>query len=207
MKKGLFITIEGMDGSGKTTQIDMIKEYVSEKGYNVTLAREPGGTKISEKIRDIILDSDNAGMSETTEMLLYASARAQLVAELIRPAVEDGGVVICDRFIDSSYAYQGFGRGIDLDTITDVNRAAVDGVMPDITFFIDISPEVALKRRMASTQADRIEKEHMKFHMKVYEGYRKLAVLYPERIKTIDGNRAVEEISEDICRWLDSILL
>lgn len=206
MKKGLFITIEGMDGSGKTTQINVIKEYMSQKGYNVVLTREPGGTEISEKIRDLILDSANTKMSEVAEMLLYAAARAQVVAQLIRPAIEAGNIVICDRFVDSSYAYQGFGRGIDFDTIADVNRAAVDGMMPDITFFIDISPEIALKRRMASTGADRIEKEHMEFHMKVYSGYKRLAALYPERIKTIDGNRGVEEIAEDILKWLDEKL-
>ena len=206
MKKGLFITIEGMDGSGKTTQINMIRDYISDKGYNVILAREPGGTKISEKIRDIILDSANVTMASTTEMLLYASARAQLVAEIIKPAVENGSVVVCDRFIDSSFAYQGFGRGIDIDTIADVNRAAMDGMMPDMTFFIDISPEIALKRRMASSMTDRIEKECMEFHMKAYKGYKKLAHLYPERIKTIDGNRTVEEISQEIRKWLDTVV-
>ena len=206
MKKGLLITIEGMDGSGKTTQINMIRDYISEKGYNVILAREPGGTKISEKIRDIILDPANATMAATTEMLLYASARAQLVAEIIKPAIENGSVVVCDRFIDSSIAYQGFGRGIDINTIMDVNMAAMDGMMPNITFFIDISPEVALKRRMASSTADRIEQERMEFHMKAYEGYKRLANLYPERIKTIDGNRTVEEISQEIRKWLDTVV-
>ncbi|HHV99724.1 MAG TPA: dTMP kinase [Clostridiaceae bacterium] len=206
MKKGLFITIEGMDGSGKTTQINMIRDYISEKGYNVMLAREPGGTKISEKIRDIILDPANGAMAAITEVLLYASARAQLVAEVIKPAVESGSVVVCDRFIDSSFAYQGFGRGIDIKTIADVNRAAIDGMMPDLTFFIDMSPEIALKRRMASSEADRIEKEHMEFHMKAYNGYKELARLYPERIKTIDGNRTVEEISQEIRKWLDTVV-
>jgi len=206
MKKGLFITIEGMDGSGKTTQINIIRDYISQKGYNVIIAREPGGTKISEKIRDIILDPANATMAATTEMLLYASARAQLVAEIIKPAVENGSVVVCDRFIDSSFAYQGFGRGIDINTIADVNRAAMDGMVPDLTFFIDMSPEIALKRRMASSMADRIEKEHMEFHMKAYNGYKKLARLYPERIKTIDGNRTVEEISQEIRKWLDTVV-
>jgi len=206
MKKGLLITIEGMDGSGKTTQINMIRDYISEKGYNVVLVREPGSTKISEKIRDIILDPANGTMAATTEMLLYASARAQLVAEIIKPAIENGSVVVCDRFIDSSIAYQGFGRGIDINTIMDVNMAAMDGMMPNITFFIDISPEVALKRRMASSTADRIEQERMEFHMKAYEGYKRLANLYPERIKTIDGNRTVEEISQEIRKWLDTVV-
>jgi len=206
MKKGLLITIEGMDGSGKTTQINMIRDYISEKGYNVVLVREPGSTKISEKIRDIILDPANGTMAATTEMLLYASARAQLVAEVIKPAIENGSVVVCDRFIDSSIAYQGFGRGIDINTIMDVNMAAMDGMMPNITFFIDISPEVALKRRMASSTADRIEQERMEFHMKAYEGYKRLANLYPERIKTIDGNRTVEEISQEIRKWLDTVV-
>lgn len=206
MDRGIFITVEGTDGSGKTTQIRLMKEYLREKGYDVVIARDPGGTDISEKIREIILDPGNGEMAKVTEMLLYASARAQLVSEVIKPAVEGGKVVICDRFVDSSYVYQGYGRGISLKTIEDVNRVAMDGVIPDITFFFDISPEIALKRRFASTEADRIENEKMAFHMKVYEGYKSLASRFPERIKTIDATRGVMEIAEDVRRWLDEIV-
>lgn len=207
MEKGLFITVEGTDGSGKTTQINLIQEYLTEKGYEVLLTREPGGNKISEKIRDIILDTENTVMGEVTEMLLYASARAQLISEVIKPAIDNGKIVICDRFVDSSYAYQGFGRGIDLMSITSINRIAIDGVMPDITFFFDISPEIALNRRINSTGADRIEKEKMEFHMRVYDGYRKLAIFYPERITTIDSNRSKEAIFKDVKTCLDELLI
>jgi dTMP kinase len=206
MDKGLFITVEGTDGSGKTTQINMIKEYLTGKGYEVLVTREPGGTKISEKIRDIILDTENTKMGEITEMLLYASARAQLVAEVIKPALENDKIVICDRFVDSSYVYQGFGRGINLMTIADVNRIALEGIMPDITFFFDISPEIALKRRINATGADRIEKEEMDFHMRVYDGYRKLSILYPERIRTIDSDRNKEAIFKDVKACIDELL-
>lgn len=206
MKRGLFITVEGTDGSGKTTQIRLMEAYIRERGGEVILTREPGGTNISEKIRSIILDPENTEMSDVTEMLLYASARAQLVSEVIRPAVESGKTVICDRFVDSSYVYQGFGREIDLKVISDVNKVALNGMEPDITFFFDISPEVALKRRIASTGADRIENEKMEFHMRVYEGYKKLASMYPQRIKSIDSGRGVEDIFEDVKGWLDSLL-
>lgn len=205
MRRGIFITVEGTDGSGKTTQVRRMEAHLKEKGYDILLVREPGGTRISEKIRSIILDPENQEMGKVTEMLLYASARAQLVFEVIKPAMESGKIVICDRFVDSSYVYQGFGRGISLETIKEVNRAALDGISPDITFFFDVSPEIALKRRYSTTGADRIEKEKMAFHMKVYEGYKTLASIYPERIKTIDSARSVEEIWEDVRMWLDRI--
>jgi dTMP kinase len=206
MNQGLFITVEGTDGSGKTTQIKMIESYLQEKGYAVIIAREPGGTKISEKIREIILDNENDEMSAITEMIMYAAARAQLVSEVIKPAIDSGKIVICDRFVDSSYVYQGCGRGIDLKEIVDVNRVALDGIEPDITFFFDISPKIALKRRREATGADRIEKEKMEFHMRVYEGYKKLALLYSDRIVAIESDREIEEIFEDVKEYIDELL-
>ncbi|HHW47800.1 MAG TPA: dTMP kinase [Clostridiaceae bacterium] len=206
MGRGLFITVEGTDGSGKTTQIGLMKDYLERKGYSVVLTREPGGTYISEKIRAIILDPANSRMSAITEMILYAAARAQLVSEVIKPALESGRIVICDRFVDSSYAYQGFGRGIDLEVVESVNKAALDGAMPDITFFFDISPEIALNRRIEATGTDRIEREDMEFHMRVYNGYKQIALLNPERIRVIDSNRTVEEISKDVIGWIDRLL-
>jgi len=206
MGKGIFITMEGVDGSGKSTQIGLLKEYLQSKGYDVVLTREPGGTEISEKIRTLTLDKANSKMGSITEMLLYAAARAQLVHERIRPSLKEGRVVICDRFVDSSYVYQGFGRGIDLNKVVGTNEIALEGLMPDITFFFDIRPEAALARRMAASQADRIESEKLEFHIKVYEGYRKLAEMYPERIKPIDCSRTVEEIFSDIRRWVDRFL-
>ena len=164
MKSGLFITTEGTDGSGKTTQIKLMESYLKDKGFDVVVTREPGGTGIGEKIRSIILDPENSDMAYMTEMMLYASARAQLVGELIKPSLEYGKVVICDRFIDSSYVYQGFGRKIDIELIERVNSIALDGIMPDITLFFDIDPKIALERRIQSTGADRIEQEKMDFH-------------------------------------------
>jgi dTMP kinase len=206
MGRGYFITVEGTDGSGKTTQIKLIEDYLESKNKSVVLTREPGGTKISEKIRDILLDSQNSEMGVITEMLLYASARSQLVSEVIRPSIQAGKVVICDRFVDSSYVYQGFGRGIDLKVITDINRIALEGLVPDITLFFDIDPAEALRRRSTSTGLDRIEKEKMDFHKRVYNGYKKLAMLYPDRINCIDSNRSIEEIFSDVKSCLDELM-
>ncbi|AEY64452.1 dTMP kinase [Clostridium sp. BNL1100] len=206
MRKGLFITVEGTDGSGKTTQIKLMEEFLKAAGINVVLSREPGGTEISEMIRNLILDPRNIDISPLTELMLYAAARAQHVFQVIRPALESGKYVICDRFVDSSYAYQGCGRGVDLKTVADVNRAAVDGVVPDITFFLDIDPRLAIERRIKSTGADRIEQEKMDFHIRVYEGYRKMSLLYPDRIKTIDASKSIEEISSQIKIYLKEIL-
>lgn len=206
MKRGLFITTEGTDGSGKTTQIKLLESYLKDKGFEIVVTREPGGTSIGEKIRSIILDPGNAEMSYITEMMLYASARAQLVNELIKPSLAQGKVVICDRFIDSSYVYQGFGRNIDIEIIEKVNSIALDGILPDITLFFDIDPSIALERRIKSTGADRIEQEKMDFHNKVYEGYKKLVSKYPDRIKAIESNRSIEEIFLDVKANIDRIL-
>ncbi len=206
MKQGKFITCEGTDGSGKSTQIELLLEYLKGRGIDAVLTREPGGTPISEKIRSIILDTDNVNMSDMTELLLYAASRAQVVSEIIRPALMQGKTVICDRFIDSSYVYQGYARGLGLEIIDSVNKAAICGLMPDLTLFFDISPEVALKRRMEVTGADRIEKERMEFHMKVYNGYKELARNNPQRIKVVESSRSVEEIALDVQRIVDSVI-
>lgn len=206
MEKGLFITFEGTDGSGKTTQIMLMEEYIRGKGYEVVLSREPGGTKVSELIRDLVLDPANAEIVPLTEMILYAASRAQHVAQVIKPAVDKGKIVICDRFVDSSYAYQGCGRGVDLKIVADVNRAAIDGMVPDITFFLDLDPEIAIKRRISSTGADRIEQEKIDFHTRVYDGYKKMALLFPDRIKTIDANKSIKEISFQINEYLKELL-
>lgn len=206
MKKGIFITVEGTDGSGKTTQIKLIEKYLVEQGREVVLLREPGGTKISERIRPIILDPDSTEMGNITEMLLYAAARAQLVEEVIRPSLADNKVVICDRFIDSTYAYQGYGRGIEMSILEMVNNVAINGVVPDMTLFFDIRPEVALERRMASSAADRIENESVMFHKRVYNGYIMLADRFPDRIRRIDGSGTVEKVWEEVRILLDSLL-
>lgn len=206
MQKGLFITFEGTDGSGKTTQIKLIEEYMKKMGYEVVLTREPGGTKVSELIRDLILSPENTEIVPLTETILYAASRAQHVEQVIKPAIEAGKIVICDRFVDSSYAYQGGGRGVDLKLIADINRIAIEGVIPDITFFLDIEPDIAIKRRINATGADRIEQENIDFHRRVHSGYRKMALLYPERIKTIAANRTIQEISSEINEYLRELL-
>ncbi len=206
MENGKFITFEGTDGSGKTTQIKLLEDYLKGKGYEVVLSREPGGTKVSELIRDLILDPANNEIVPLTEMILYAASRAQHVAQVIKPSIEAGKIVICDRFVDSSYAYQGSGRGVDLKIIADVNRVAIDGISPDITFFLDIDPETAIKRRINATGADRIEQEKLDFHKRVYEGYKKMSLLFPDRIMTIDAEKPIDEISSQINKYIDSVL-
>ena len=202
----LFITVEGTDGSGKTTQIRLISEYLRSKGYEVLLTREPGGTRIGEKIRDVTLDKHFTEMDQNTEILLYSAARAQLVSEIIKPALENNKIVICDRFLDSTYAYQGFGRGISLDIIEKISNFAIQGIMPDITFFFDLNPETAIKRRRASSSTDRIENEKMDFHTKVYEGYKSLVEMFPDRIKRVDASRIVDDIWADVKLKLDDLL-
>ena len=158
MNRGLFITFEGPDGSGKTTQIKMLAQHCAERGFDVVLTREPGGTPISEKIRNIILDPGNIEMAGTTEALLYAASRAQHVSQLIIPSIEQGRIVLCDRFVDSSIAYQGFARGLG-DGVRVINEFATLGIRPDLTFFFDVDPETAHARNVASGKSDRLELE------------------------------------------------
>ena len=201
----MFITIEGPDGAGKSTQINNIKAFLEERGIPYILTREPGGTPISEKIREIILDKENHEMNSVTEALLYAASRAQHVAEVIKPALEEGKVVICDRFIDSSFAYQGNARGLG-DVVWDINKAAVDGCMPDITFIFKLNPEVGLGRVKGRGEEDRLELEKLEFHKKVYEGYLKLEKEYPDRIVGIDASRTIEEIKKEVYEVLEARL-
>jgi len=206
MKNGLFISIEGLDGSGKTTQIQGIKEYFEKRNIDPVLLREPGGTKIGEKIRHLVLDAKNIEMDSVSEMLLYAASRAQNVAENILPALNKGKVVICDRFIDSSIVYQGYGRELDVEEVLNVNLAAVRHRIPDITFFLDKKPEASLKRRKEATKTDRLENEKMEFHIRVYNGYMELCRKYPKRIIKLDAEESIEAINKKIVATLDSIL-
>ncbi len=205
MKKGIFITVEGVDGSGKSTQVRIIGDYLKEKGYEPVLTKDPGGTFIGDLIRNILLDAGNRGMHPLTEMLLFTASRVQLVMEVIKPALEEGKAVICDRFIDSSVAYQGFGRGMDIDAILEVNKPVTDILVPDITFFLDIPPEEAFRRK-ARGAADRMEREKEDFYLKVYEGYKKLSSMFPDRIKTIDASLDAEGVARQLKAWLDKIL-
>ena len=204
MKHGMFITLEGSDGSGKTTQIELLKEYFEERGPDVVITREPGGTGISEKIRDIILDKDNTEMVPMTEALLYAASRAQHVAEKIKPALEQGRTVICDRFTDSSIAYQGFGRGLG-DCVRIINEYAVGGIVPDITFLMKMDPKVG-KDRISEDEQDRLEREKMDFHRKVYDGYIALEKKY-DRIVGIDASGSIEDIHREIVSYIESHLM
>ena len=196
MEKGLFITIEGPDGSGKSTQIDRIREFFESRGYETLSTREPGGTEIGEKIREILLDKGNVAMQPMTEALLYAASRAQLVSQVIKPALSEGKVVICDRFIDSSIAYQGYGRGLG-DSVRAINEYAVAGCMPDVTFLMKLAPDIG-KGRIKREDADRLELEALQFHREVYRGYLEIEKLYPERVVGIDAGRGIEEIAADI---------
>ena len=203
--KGVFISFEGPDGSGKSTQVKMLYSYLLEKGYPVVLTREPGGTPISEDIRKIILDPSNTEMDGMTEALLYAAARAQHVAQLIKPSVEEGKIVLTDRFMDSSIAYQGYGRDLG-DKIRIINDYAVAGMHPDLTFFLDIDPEEGLKRAKHREELDRLEKESLDFHKKVYEGYLALSKIYEDRYVIIDASASVEDISKKIIERFESFI-
>ena len=206
MNKGLFITIEGGDGAGKSTQMDNIQKYFENLGYKCLRTREPGGTPIGEKLRDILLDPANKEMTATTEMMIYAASRAQHVAEVIRPAIERGEIVICDRYVDSSVAYQAFGRDLG-EAVSDVNKYAVDSVMPDITFWMDIDPEAGRKRigNRENSDLDRLEREKLDFHYKVYDGYKSICSKEPDRVKRIDATRTIEEIKDEIFGHLDEL--
>lgn len=192
--EGIFITMEGPDGSGKTTQIEMLKTYLESKGYDIVITREPGGTVISEAIRAIILNKDYQEMSHMTELLLYASARAQLVNQVIKPALAEGKAVICDRFVESSAVYQGIGRGLGVSTVYEVNNYALGDVKPKLTIFMDLDADEGIKRKENQTELDRMEMEDLSFHERVVEGYRQLAQLYPERIFPVDATLPIEEI-------------
>lgn len=206
MRKGLFITIEGGDGAGKSTQIDNIRKYFDKLGYECLITREPGGTQIGEKLREILLDPANKEMSKVTEMMIYAASRAQHVSETITPALQEGKIVICDRFIDSSIAYQSFGRDLG-EAVQKVNDFAIDGVMPDITFWMDINPIQGRERigKREDPKLDRLEQEKMDFHFKVYEGYKSISLNQPSRVKRIDATRTIEEIKDEIYRHLDEL--
>jgi len=205
MKRGLFISFEGGDGSGKTTQIKLLREYISGKGVEVVTVREPGGVPVSEKIREIILDNRNTDMDNITEMLLYAASRAQLVSQVIIPALDSGKCVICDRFVDSSYVYQGIARGLGIDAVKTVNDIATKKLLPDITFFIDVEPKDALERRLSNSEPDRLEREDISFHCKVHQGYIRIAGMFPERIKRIDGSLSKDEVFLQIKKHIDEI--
>ncbi len=203
--KGLFITFEGGEGSGKTTQSHLLNAHLQKKGYITLLLREPGGTAISEKIREILLDKANTGLSPIAELFLYEAARAQIVAEKIKPNLDQGVAVLCDRFIDSTVAYQGYGRGINLKWIDELNEIAAQGLLPDMTLFLDIDPSVGLDRA-SKTNHTRFEAEALYFHQKVREGFLALKERYPSRFRVIDASLPSDQVHLAIVREVEPIL-
>ena len=203
--KGLFIVMEGPDGSGKTTQINLLKEYLEEAGYECLITREPGGTVIGEEIRQLILNPEHKEMAPVTEMLLYAASRAQLVHEVIGPALEEGKIVISDRFVDSSIVYQGIARKLGISTVSAVNAPGIGIYRPDGIFFIDLSEAEGLRRKKEQKNLDRMEQEGIDFHHMVSEGYRKVLSGRPEVMK-IDGGRSIDTIQKKIRNHVDELL-
>ncbi|MBZ4664884.1 dTMP kinase [Mahella sp.] len=198
MSRGLFITIEGIDGSGKSTHASMLADYLNERGIPSLLTREPGGTRIGEQVRSILLDNANSDMAAMTEALLYAASRAQHVAQVIKPALEQGRIVLCDRFVDSSLAYQGYARGLGPDTVKAINEHALGGVWPDITLLLDISPETAWERILKDGFKDRLESEGLELLKAVYEGYIDIARRYSDRFYIINATGGVNDIHKKI---------
>ena len=206
---GSLITFEGIDGSGKSTQIQMLEHEFNKLGVEYKTFREPGGTELSEKIRAILLDKENIELISTAESLLFAAARAQLTAEQIKPAIEKGKFVICDRFTDSTIAYQGYGRGLDIKQLEEINYIATAGLTPDITFILDISPEAAAVR-MEAEASDRMEETGVDFFRRIREGYRQIKDQNSNRYRLINGEQSPEnvfkEIKEIIVKQFEEVL-
>ncbi|MFY4777206.1 dTMP kinase [Metabacillus sp. RGM 3146] len=201
---GCFITFEGPEGAGKTTILQKAVDLLKEKGINVLATREPGGIKIAEQIRSVILDKENTEMDARTEALLYAAARRQHMAEKVIPALDEGRIVLCDRFIDSSLAYQGYARGLGIEEVLGINMFATNHVMPDLTVYFDLHPEAGMQRinKNDSREVNRLDLEEIDFHYKVQEGYKKVLSMFPERIVTIDASGSIEKVTQDVMNIL-----
>lgn len=205
--RGLFITFEGTDGAGKTTQIQRLTADLRQASYDVCLTREPGGTPISEQIREMLLNPDHSEMAATTELLLYAASRAQHVSEVIKPALKAGKVVISSRFADATVVYQGYGRGLDLEKIHRLNRIATDGVTPDVTFVLDLPVEIGLQRAQKRRGGlDRLEREKIEFHRQLREGYQTIARQEPQRLKIIDAQVSPKRVYAQIQGLIQPLL-
>jgi dTMP kinase len=199
MKRGIFITMEGPEGAGKTTITQMLGKALQQEGYQVLLTREPGGVPISEQIREVILNKDNTAMDSRTEALLYAAARRQHLVEVVMPELERGGIVLCDRFIDSSLAYQGHARGLDIEEVYNINKFAIGDMMPDATLFFDIDPEEGLRRIQSNgeREVNRLDLEALDFHKKVCEGYQFIINRWKDRFIIVDAGRTIDEVFEE----------
>lgn len=204
MSRGKFITFEGCEGVGKSTQVNLLKEYLNKTNQKAMFLREPGGNALSEKIRKIILDPVNSEMHSLCEAMLYSAARAQLMEQVIAPAIENGELVICDRFIDSTMAYQGFARDLGVKTITSLNEIVCGDYMPDVTIFLDLPPDEAFKRKGGRDEGDRMELQSLDFHKKVYAGYKKAVDMYPNRIVCISPRGNKFETHNSIIRNLQA---
>jgi len=208
----MFLTLEGIEGSGKTTQINNICRFLENKGHNCVITREPGGTKIGRKIRSILLDPENKGMEPMAELLLYFSDRVEHVKKLIKPALAEGKTVICDRYFDATLVYQGYARGLDIKLITQLHELVLEGLKPDITLLLDLSPETGLSRAWEqigngsrSGDETRFEKEALSFHEKIRGGYLELARLEPQRFRVIDASQEKNKVQMDIEKVLSLI--
>jgi len=198
--KGIFITFEGPDGAGKTTILNMLSEELREKGIDAVFTREPGGIRIAEQIREVILNKENTEMDPRTEALLYAAARRQHIVEKVIPVLNEGKMIICDRFIDSSLAYQGYAREIGVEDVYSINMFAIDGVMPEITLYFDIEPERGLMRISGNEgrEVNRLDLEKLDFHLKVQKGYKQLIEKFPDRIKVINADQSLLNVYRDV---------
>ena len=207
MAKGIFITMEGPDGSGKTMQMNMLEQELRQRGLDVLRSREPGGTAISEKIRDMLLDPANTEMSDRTEALLYAASRAQHVEQVLKPALRQGKIVLCDRYVDSSLVYQGIGRGLGIPAIEEINAFATGGLQPDVTIVLQIDFEEGLRRKgIQNGGLDRMEAQKEDFLRRIHDGFTELKELYPERVFLIDGAKAPSEVFQKIQNVLKPFL-
>lgn len=207
--RGQFITFEGPEGAGKTTVIKELSHRLRAEGHKIVLTREPGGIRIAEKIRSIILDNDHQEMDAKTEALLYAAARRQHLVEKVIPALHDGYTVLCDRFVDSSLAYQGYARRLGIDEVWAINAFAIGETMPDLTVFFDIAPEEGLARIAANDQREenRLDNESINFHRNVYEGYQELIRRYPDRIQVTDASLPKEQVTENVWKLVGAQLI
>ncbi len=203
MKKGLFITLEGADGCGKTTQLNLLKEYLTSRGYEIVVTREPGGKGLGEKLREILLNYDGE-VSDRCEAFLYLADRAQNIDTIIKPAINSGRIVLCDRHTDSSVAYQGYGREQNIDNINMLNELAVNGVHPDLTIVFDIDTETSMER--VGAEKDRLESAGIEFHKRVRNGYLEIAKKNPQRIKVVDASQTIEDVQRDVIKIVEDVL-
>ena len=200
--KGSFITFEGCEGVGKTTQVDRLKRYLEKSGQPALFLREPGGTVISEKIREMLLSKENDKMNGKCEALLYSAARAQLLGEVVAPALEKGSIVVCDRFTDSTFAYQGAARGLGVDFIDELNKLTCGDIVSGDTVFLDLHPREAFARKGGADKNDRLESQSIEFHEKVYLGYKEIASRYPERFICVDASKDADGVWEEVIALL-----